>query len=556
MKISGRDYRGIERFDIELNQIALIAGRNEAGKSCVLEAARAALCGMAIPIVGVLKKDAKLLVRDGAERGHAHVEYDDGGTAQVEWPSTSVKGDCDPPMQCTDYASGLLHLLDQPVAGRAQALRTYINSDPTQEEVEAAAKDAGYQDGAIAKIWAGVRDDWDATYRRARAYTVKLKGQWQEVTGEKYGAKKGADWGSVESTDREALVESANTAEQTVLDTAGAVAVSDVEIERLNRDIEAAKETENRMALNDELNPVRDKLKEFQDERDAIPDEVDDFGPAIENAPCPDCGSVLTVAATAPLVLASYSPEPEVKPDKAKIQERKELRETLDEVIAKHTLDIAALEGRITTASNLIAAADAAKKRLKDIAKAPKLDEVAIQKAKDEFSHAQDMVRAFDAKARADKLHGDLAKNEKLIAVLAPDGLRRRKLATKLGEFNARLATICASAAWPVVRLDEKLEGHYGTRPVWAASKSGQWRARTVLQIALTQIDGSAAVLLDEADMLDKRGRNGLFKALVESGLRSLVCMTFSKRDQVPNLAKAGLGRSYWIEGGKAEAIA
>ena len=50
--------------------------------------------------------------------------------------------------------------------------------------------------------------------------------------------------------------------------------------------------------------------------------------------------------------------------------------------------------------------------------------------------------------------------------------------------------------------------------------------------------------------MLDKRGRNGLFKALEVADVRALVCMTFSKREQVPDLAKAGLGRSYWIEGG------
>ena len=564
MHIEIRDYRGVERADIELNRIALVAGRNEQGKTCVVEAARAALCGMAIPIADVLKKDAKLLVRDGADAGSARVLV--GNCAQaVRWPSATIVRELDegmppdrvPGLKCSDYASGFLHLLDWGPSQRANVLGTYIETAPTQKEVEAAAKDAGYQDAAVAKIWESLQGDgWDATYRRARDYTVKLKGQWQEVTREKYGAKKGADWKrDLLDFDRETLVEKASVAEQAVLNMAGAVAVSDTEIERLKRQVRAANDTENRIKLNDQLDPLRTQLQESQNERQTLPDDPAEV-PPMPKAACPECGVVLVFEypEKGPLSLKAYVTEDTPKVLGAKILER---RAAVDTRIEGLKADITEIEGRITTVGNLIATAEAAEKRLDEIAKAPKLDEVAMQTVKDELSHAQACVLAFDAKARADKLHGDLVKNEKLLAILAPDGLRRRKLATKLDEFNARLATICASAAWPVVRLDEKLEGHYGTRPIWAASKSGQWRARTVLQIALAQIDGSAAVLLDEADMLDTRGRNGLFNALKASGLRAIVCMTFSKREKVPDLAALGdgFGRSYWIDGGKTEAI-
>ena len=571
MQIKIRDYRGVERADIDLDKIALIAGRNEQGKTGVLEATRAALCGMAIPIVGVLKKDAKLLVRDGAEVGVASAE--DGESIQaVTWPYANVKGTGDS-IKCTRYASGFSHLLDLTVQERASVLGSYIQSTPTKEDIEAAATDAGYQDSAIAKIWEGVRDGgWDATYRRARDYTVKLKGQWEQTTGErKYGAKKAADWKPEVfdfddkpvdlGDDREALVDKYGQAEQAVLDTAGAVAVSEAEIERLNRQVAAASDTENRMKLNDELNPMRDKLQKAQTERSKIPDDPEK-APVLQAA-CPECGVVLVVEypAMGSLSLRAYGGEGSKKVLSKEILER---RAGLDERISEHKDEIRKLEDRITTASGLIATAEIAEKRLGEISRAPKLDEVAIQRAKDEFSHAQALVLAFDAKIRADKLHGDLVKNEKLIAILAPDGLRRRKLATKLDEFNGLLSRIGSDAGWPVVRLDEKLEGHYGTRPIWSASKSGQWRARAVIQIAMAMIDGSAAVLLDDADMLDSRGRNGLFAALdgaiggqneIGCSLRALICMTFSKREQVPDLAAAGLGRSYWIEDGNAEAI-
>ena len=67
--------------------------------------------------------------------------------------------------------------------------------------------------------------------------------------------------------------------------------------------------------------------------------------------------------------------------------------------------------------------------------------------------------------------------------------------------------------------------------------------------------DDSSAVIIDEADMLDNDGRNGLFAALGASELRALVCMTFNRRDQVPNLGAAGMGQAYWIKGGIAEKI-
>jgi len=565
MKISVRDYKGVSRADIDLDRIALIAGQNEMGKTCVGEAARAALSGRAIPIAGVLKKDAKLLVRDGAESGYARAQ--NGESEQVaRWPSATVVGTGDP-IKCTDYASGFTHLLDLGSKERASVLAKYIDSEPTQEDVEAAARDAGYGDAAIAKIWESVRDTgYDVTYQRARDYTVKLKGQWEEATGEKkYGAKKGADWkpevfGFDEKPvdlgdDRDALVEKVDATEQAVLDTAGAVAVSDAEIERLKRDIDAENTAENRIELNDMLVEPRDKLQKVMAERLAIPDDPE-AQPLV--SACPECGAALCVVDACaevsgqPPVLKLYKPR---VIDEVAIKAAGELRDALDEIIDEHKSEISELDARIRKVNDLISSGDTARTRLKEIEKTPKLDEVAIQKVKDEFSHARALVLAFDAKIRADKLHGDLVKNEKLIAILAPDGLRRRKLATKLDEFNARISTICASAAWPVVRVDEKLDCHYGTRPVWSASRSGQWRARAVIQIAMAMIDGSAAVILDEADMLDKRGRNGLFKALESSDVRAIVCMTFSSPKRVPDLEKAGFGSSFWISSGICKSL-
>ena len=554
MRVEIRDYRGCERADIDLSKIALVAGKNEMGKSAIAEATRAALSGNPIPISGVLKKDAKLLVRDGAEKGHVCVTDGEHST-MVCWPTATANSDGEP-IKCSDYATGLMHVLDLNSKDRSKVLAGYIKSAPTKDDVFAAAYDAGYSEAAVTKIWDSIENSgWDYTYKRARDYTVTLKGQWQEAAGEKYGAKKGASYRVADDEGRIHYERPLEEAEQAVLDTAGAVAVSDAEIANLERKVEVAADAGNVAKLNTELDEVKKKLALVQKKRAACPDDPVSDHDQPDSLACPECGAALTMLAIAgggrSLVayMGSAKEEP-LHPDVIK------LRSALDLDIAEQETAIRGMEQKVGLATRQVLDGAAAAGRLDEIAAAPKLDEVAIELAKDAVGDARSALNLFESKLRAYTLHGDLVKNDKLIGILAPDGLRKRKLAAKLTEFNESLEILSKAAAWPVVRLDENLDCHYGTRPIWGASKSGRWRARTVIQVVMAQMDGSAAVVLDEADMLDTRGRNGLFTMLTDTGIPALVCMTFSKVDKVPNLADAEMGQSYWIENGVAEAIA
>ena len=71
----------------------------------------------------------------------------------------------------------------------------------------------------------------------------------------------------------------------------------------------------------------------------------------------------------------------------------------------------------------------------------------------------------------------------------------------------------------------------------------------------MARLDNSAMVVIDAADVLDGTTRSGLFALLEDSGLPALVCMTLTRREQVPDLAAAGLGQSYWLEGGNCTAL-
>jgi hypothetical protein len=71
----------------------------------------------------------------------------------------------------------------------------------------------------------------------------------------------------------------------------------------------------------------------------------------------------------------------------------------------------------------------------------------------------------------------------------------------------------------------------------------------------MAKMDESAAVVIDEADILDQKGRNNLFALLKDTGIRAVVCMTANKPDVVPDLAKAKLGQSYWVKDGVVIAL-
>ena len=95
----------------------------------------------------------------------------------------------------------------------------------------------------------------------------------------------------------------------------------------------------------------------------------------------------------------------------------------------------------------------------------------------------------------------------------------------------------------------------YGGRPYGLLSESEGFRSRAVLAIACAKMDGSPVVILDGAEVLDRDGRNGLIGAIKASGKMALLGMMFMASADVPDLAKAGLGESYWIENGVAKPL-
>src|SRR6185369_15567226 len=90
MQTEIRNFRGIASADLDIDKICLAAGPNEAGKTSTAQAVAAALTGEPMPIKGVSKASAGLLVRSGAANGSITLASQNGQT-NIVYPSAKVK---------------------------------------------------------------------------------------------------------------------------------------------------------------------------------------------------------------------------------------------------------------------------------------------------------------------------------------------------------------------------------------------------------------------------------------------------------------------------------
>lgn len=550
MRVAVRNYRRVERADIDLSRIALVAGQNGAGKTSLHQAVAAVLTRRTSPM-GIAKKDAAQMVLRGAQSGESRAIHD-GGAASVSWPSCEASAEGTAPPSATLFAAGLASILDLKPEDRAKALAGYVNAAPTVTDLYGAMNDAGYTDDAVRKVWESIEaKGWDAIHSKAVENGASLKGQWEGVTGERWGAAKGEAWApagwtlDLASADVSSLQREVGEAKAALEGSIAKSAVSSAELDRLRADARGP-DAETMGKMRAAVAGQRETIDHFEAERAALPPAENDSG-----IPCPSCGKHLVVdrawKGETSLKLAETVPE-------AVLKERRAARAALDGRCANLRDDLAKLQSGLTRLETEERAAELAKAKLAEITTAD-TNSIATPAAEVEarrqaLTQAEAALASVNAKLAAAKVHAGIAKNILLINILAPDGLRRNKLAAGLDAFNAGLAKLSAAAGWPAVRLDETLDAHYGLEPFWNCSESQQMRVRVTLQVAMAQTDQSSAVLIDRADMLDQKGRNGLFGLLKAAGLPALVLMTANNPDKVPPLARAGLGRSYWLQAG------
>ena len=557
MKLAVKNFRGVKAADITIAPLALIAGANAAGKTSIAQALAALLSGETMPVAEIQKKDAGMLVRSGGGAGEIILDHGKDSRARIAYPSAKLTTEGDT-LSASRIACGLDSLPDMDRKDAASALIHLLKASPSPEDVAAALVKLGLTTDHAKRMNEAIKSSsWDNVHQDAKSKGIKLKGQWEEVTGERYGSAKGGQWiptawetdlaGESEETLHALVVQA-----QEGSDAAVAVdAVSDHErkqVENLANMVPMLRAKKEQAQAT--LTKTGDELKAATAKTDGLPK------PLAQNPtqPCPKCGERLIILPSAvPGGTAVLAVQGQTNPseDKSRAKAIEDARRSAQDA-AKAYSDASKAAQSIDVD---LQKAEEAAARLKTMGDASG-DAAAIEAARGEVTRAEARLAAFKAKTRADALHRSITVNQEIVAMLAPEGLRLTKLRGAIKEFNERmmrLSIATESHGWGVVEVSEDIGFSYDSRPWVLLSQSERFRVRTTLQASIAQLDGSAALIVDAADVLDRPGRNGLMRLLKAVGLPAMVCMTILKREECPKLTAPSA--SYWVENGEAVAV-
>ncbi len=552
MKLTVKNFRGVTDASIDINPIALIAGANGAGKSSIAQGAAAVLSGSPAPVAGFKKNQARQLLHDGTKTGNATLEG-----AKISFPGGSFTGEGP---KASPVAAGLDHPLDMKPAESAKYLSGLLNAEPTEGDLREALPDV--DGGTLSKIWAAIADrGWDAAHRQAKETGTKLKGQWEMVTGINYGTKVADGWVAPEFEtngvpELEALTAKLEKqrAEYDVLvgkKAVGADRIAQAQsyadmLPQLKKDL--AKAEKSHIDLYEVVNQCETSLNEAVAAAQALPDPGDE----VVTVDCPTCGDHLIVISNTKLISADDGPDQDdIKQQHDAIIEAGKVVSDARDALSDARKQLNENNDKLRGINQAITESEKAAEFIANANTDGSTDEE-IETAQHSIDETQYLMSQLENMARAEKVQESIKQSAEIIAALAPEGVRKTVLSARLDEVNAAMASLCVTAKYPAVAMTEALTFTFGDRPFELLSESEQYRVRIISQLYAAGIDDSEIVIIDRADLLDSKGRAGLFKVVKATGKHALICMTISKREDVPALP-AALGAAYWVENGVSE---
>lgn len=562
MRVTIENYRGIEAADFTVDGITLVGAPNAQGKTSIAQAVQAALNANGLPVPGMTKAMAGFLVRSGATSGFSQVANDNDPDAptnelvRVEWPKAQVLTEGAVPPAASPFASGAISMVDIEAKKLTTILMEMLDAAPKKEHLAGAMKKAGITNQEhVDKLWQQIQEiGWDNAHESARDKGSKLKGQWEMIAGERYGSKKAetylpAGWDpDLEHTSEETLQANLTHAREEL---EAAIAADAVDASKRADHVDRAATVDQCAAAaeqaQEELAAAQSALQAAHDHLAQNPAPT--TGP--ETVPCPCCGEQLVIT-------GRQLSKAGAKPDPAAIQALMDAhRQARAEVDAANTRVAEARDKLSQARADLRAANDSAAWLA---ANQPTDDkpgsEVDIEHAREKAAEAERLLAAWQNKTKADRTHANIEKNQAVLDILAPKGLRQTVLNDQTRAFvKERVSPLAKAAGWQDVGFDRDLTITYGGRIYGLLSESEKFRVRVLLQVAIASLEQAPLVVIDAADILDKGGRSGLMRMLHTSGLRSLVCMTYAKREDLPPVSKLKNGSAIWIEDGRTEIV-
>ena len=549
MKLMIQNLLGVKHAEIDLDGIVEVVGPNASGKSSLATCAQALLAHEQNPLGVPAPQAARVYLRDGEDEGLAEiegVEWRPGkgltvtdGALPLSRPEavglvdfTAKRGEKE---RLESLQSALLPEASEIIDAVRERLMSYMPARDVEGLLEI-IEERGFD--AAAEIYA----------ERGR----EAKRQWQDIAGRTYGAKVASDWrpdGWL--ADMDAMT--TQQAEEAV--TAAREQLAALNLVQAVSEAEAQQATEAKgdlPGLQSALKIAEDKAQVVRADMDGLPlraaasavkaAELELAGLRVLSnvrpyQSCPHCQGAVVVSSGG--LLEGYDEaRAERDCEQAKAEAGKMQRELGDLVREQGALQETeqAFKGHLRTAGNEFSEARTA------LAVAEKLAQNAgaevdtadrraglmqVEQAMDDAKRVSGMV---SAEARAAELSETIARYIEIVRALGPKGVRSKMMKAGLGRLNQGLSIIGKVATWPTVEVGDKGAAMWDGRPVQLCSASEQWRAQAAIQLTLAAMTGSQAVVLDRADLLDSRNREGLVRAVKrvsgKTGIAVLLCST------------------------------
>lgn len=546
MKATIKNFMGCAEAEITAEKIALILGLNGQGKTSSLLPIAAALRG-GVPL-GLQKTKAGMLVKTGSGSASIVLENDTSKVA-VSWPKCERRAEGAAAPESSDIAVGAVKFPVMPDKEKVELLRSILKCEPDENDLCAALADAGLSEKVQKIVWHNIETEgWDASLDRAKEKGRSLKSQWAIIAGEAYGEKKAATWfpigweNDLEGMSADTLENEVSLARADLEDKIANQAVSEDELVRLREKVDSLEDAQKSCDETAErVSKANQALKEARAAREKLP-----ALPKYDLV-CPHCGKPV----------AYQFGKLEAVKQTLDADEREKLEQQIldaDNAVSKAERELNAakkdfilLDTSLQTIKK--SAAELESKQGKTVAASE------VESARVEVKKAEARLSAFNKYHEALRVHNNAVENQKIINVLEPEGIRRQALEKGIADFNGRLECLCHLAGWADVSVEGDMSVNYAGRPFVLCSESEKFRAVVTLQAAIAEYDGSAALVVDAADILDNGGRAGLLKLLAHMSYCSFVGMMATKPQAVPDLKKLGIGRKYWIEAGKCEEV-
>ena len=536
INVSINNFRKIKEASFSIAPIALLVGENENGKSSIAQAVALAAAQQALPRT-IAKKDAKMLVHDGAKSGKVELSRDDVSTS-ISWPLADFKVNGQGrPVQSSDFAVGLKSIFGLSNTERVSYFISLLKANPTLDDLK--IKLPKSLDHLLPEIWKQIGESgWDEAHSTAKTDESELTGQWKSATGEtRWNVSSAGDWRPgtwemdlerVEREDLEIIYAESKKKLEDALKQEGAQAFDRTQAQVLvNRMPEYEKRVTDAKA---ELQTAEIAYADLTKELETLNYNGDD------PLACPDCGAQLMLNQERQLIHA----EPVDDSTKDRYAELgKKLKEQMAEVTR--------LRDEVTLAQHQLTEVEKAKEKLDNLgAGGAAMDVEAMRTA---YAKAERRLDDFNAFHKARQLYERILTQKELVTALGQGGVRKEKLDQQIKKFCEEVLQPLSNAyGCERVWLDNDLEIWRGNRRYSLLSRSARYAVRIIIQVAIAMADRSELLVIDDVDEInDRRNRAGLMSMVASTGIPALVCMAKRPEENAPDLAARGTGQTYTV---------